>query len=144
VKPLRSLLCCAFVLSSVPSLASADEPTLAQWAQRRVEDGLVKPLDAKHDRIPSRALPPPRARRVRVTQSTLSTDKSGRSFVPFSVDVKYGSSEWSKDDIVGCVYRETGELFVKKGDAYRPAEFLLGKNVKPVPGVCEAAATARS
>jgi hypothetical protein len=132
------------VLSSVPSLASADEPTLAEWAQRRVEEGLVKPLEAQRDRIPSRAMPPPRQRRVRVTQATLTNDKEGRGFVPFAIDIKYGGDEWQKDDIVGCVYRASGDLYVKKGDAYRPAAFLLGKNVKPVAGVCEAGATARS
>jgi len=75
---------------------------------------------------------------VRVIQSTVSVDKSGRAFVPFAIDVRFGS-EWRKDDIVGCAYRQTGELFVKRGDAYRPAAFLLGKKAEPVAGVCEAA-----
>jgi hypothetical protein len=75
---------------------------------------------------------------VRVIQSTVSVDKSGRAFVPFAIDVRFGS-EWRENDIVGCVYRSTGELFVKRGDAYRPAAFLFGKNVEPVAGVCEAA-----
>jgi hypothetical protein len=75
---------------------------------------------------------------VRVIQSTVSVDKSGRAFVPFAIDVRFGS-EWRKDDIVGCAYRQSGELFVKRGDGYRPAAFLLGKNVDPVAGVCEAA-----
>jgi hypothetical protein len=75
---------------------------------------------------------------VRVTQATVSLDKSGRPFVPFAIDVRFGA-EWRANDIVGCVYRSTGELFVKRGDSYRPAAFLLGKNVDPVAGVCEAA-----
>jgi hypothetical protein len=80
----------------------------------------------------------PRERRVRLTQATTSVDKRGRAFVPFAVDVRFGD-EWRQNDIVGCVYRGAGELFVKRGDAYRPAAFLFGKNAEPVAGVCEAA-----
>jgi len=85
----------------------------------------------------SRERPPPRETRVRVLQNTTSIDKSGRAFVPFAVDVRFGD-EW-QDDLAGCVYRGSGEIFVKRGDSYRPAAFLLGKNVEPVAGVCEAA-----
>ncbi len=134
-----SVFWCALVLSSLPSLAWADEPSLADWTQRRVEDGLVKPLAKSEDSRFSRARPPPRERRVRVTEATLTRDKGGRAFVGFAIDVRFGS-EWRRDDIVGCVYRESGDIFVKRGDAYRPAAFLLGKNVEPVAGVCQAAA----
>jgi len=137
-KSLRSPVCFALVLSFVPSLAWADEPSLASWVQRRVEDGLVKPLAKQEGNRFARTRPPPRERRVRALQSTTSVDKSGRPFVAFAVDVRFGS-EWHRDDIVGCVYRGSGDLFVKRGDAYRPAEFLLGKNVEPVAGACEAA-----
>jgi hypothetical protein len=138
VQYLRWLFWCAFVLSSVPSRAWAAEPALVGWVQRRVDDGLIKPLAKLEGRF-SRSRPAPHARRVRVIQSTVSLDKSGRAFVPFAIDVRFGS-EWHDDDIVGCVYRESGDLFVKKGDSYRPSAFLLGKNVEPVAGVCEAAA----
>jgi hypothetical protein len=133
----------AFVLSSVPSLASADEPTLVEWAKQRVQEGVVKPLANSEGSRFSRSRPAPRERRVRITQATTTSDKNGRQFVPFSVDVRFGS-EWTQNDIVGCVYKGSGELYVKRGDAYRPAGFLLGKNVQPVAGVCEAAAVARS
>jgi hypothetical protein len=106
--------------------------------QRRVDDGLVKPLAKQETSRFSRARPAPRERRVRAIQSTVTLDKSGRGFVPFAIDVRFGS-EWHKDDIVGCVYKGNGDLFVKRGDAYRPAEFLFGKNVEPVAGACEAA-----
>jgi hypothetical protein len=131
------------VLSSVPSLAWADEPSLVTWARRRVEEGIVKPLAAQDDGRFSRARPPPRERRVRILQTTASHDKAGGAFVPFAIDVRFGG-EWREADIVGCVYAGTGALFVKRGDAYRPAAFLLGRNVEPVPGVCEAAPQARS
>jgi hypothetical protein len=130
---------CAFVLSFVPSLASADEPSLVEWAQQRVQAGILKPLAARDggSRF-SRARPPPRERRVRVTQAALIRDKQGRDFVPFAVDVRFGS-DWQQDDIVGCVYRASGSLFVKRGDAYFPAAFLTGKDVAPAAGVCQAA-----
>jgi hypothetical protein len=126
------------VLSLVPSFASADEPSLATWVQRRVGDGLVKPLAEKEEHRFSRARPAPRERRVRAVRATVAFDKSGHPFVPFAIDVRFGS-DWRKDDIVGCAYRESGRLFVKRGDTYRPAEFLLGKSVEPVAGVCETA-----
>jgi hypothetical protein len=128
---------CVFALSLVPSFASADEPSLAQWAQRRVEDGLVKPLAELESSRFSRARPAPRERRVRVLQTTATLDRVGRPFVPFAVDVRFGS-EWHENDIVGCAYAGSGDLYVKRGDSYRPASFLLGKDEKPVAGVCEA------
>jgi hypothetical protein len=129
---------CAFALSLVPSLASADEPSLGEWAQHRVEDGLVKPLTELESHRFSRARPPPRERRVRVLQPTAALDKGGRPFVSFAVDVRFGA-EWHENDILGCAYTGSGDLYVKRGDTYRPASFLLGKNDGPVAGVCEAA-----
>jgi hypothetical protein len=144
VNRFRWLFPCVFVLSLVPSLASADEPSVVDWAKRRVENGLVAPLAQQESHRFSRGRPPPRQSRVRVTNATATVDKNGRSFVPFAIDVRFISGEWQKDDIVGCVYMGKGDLFVKKGDAFRPAAFLLGKNVEPVAGVCEAGATAAS
>jgi hypothetical protein len=86
----------------------------------------------------SRERPPPRERRARITQAEVSVDKQGRAFVAFAVDVRFGDT-WQQNDIVGCVYRNSGELYVKRGDEYRPAAIMLGKNVGAVSGVCEAA-----
>jgi hypothetical protein len=126
----------ALALSLVPSLASADE-TLSAAVKRRVEEALVRPLAEKENErsIFSRARPPPRERRVRVTRATPTRDKSDRAFVPFSVDVRFGK-DWHENDIVGCAYIESGALFVKLGEEYRPAAVLLGKTGDPVPGVC--------
>jgi hypothetical protein len=135
-----------FVLSLVPSLAWADEPSLVTWTKRRVDEGLVKPLvkrESSRSRF-SRDRPPPRERQVRVTQTAVSTDKNGREFVPFSIDIRWGDAQWQRDDIVGCAYRKTGELLVKVGEAYRPVAFLLGKDVPPVEGACEAAPPPRA
>jgi hypothetical protein len=146
VKSLFCLCSCAFVLSLAPSFASADEPSLAEQVQRRVEDGLVKPLAEHESRASrfSRARPVARERRVRVTQTTATLDKTGRSFVAFAVDVKFGGGEWQENDVVGCAYTKSGDLFVKRGDAYRPVSVLLGKKVDPVAGVCQAGPVARS
>ena len=92
---------CAFALTSIPSLAPADEPTIAERAQARVENGLVKPLAERENNRFSRARPAPRERRVRITSSTLSSDKSGRPFLPFAIDVKFGS-DWRENDIVSA------------------------------------------
>jgi len=126
-----------FALALAPSLALAADPPLVEWARQRVHSGLVKPLAEREDSTFSRAKPPPRERRVRVLATTATRDQNGGSFVPFAVDVRYGD-KW-REDILGCVYQGSGHLFVKRGDAYRPAEFLLGKNVEPVPGVCRGA-----
>lgn len=139
MKSLRSLTLCAFVLSLAPSFALADEPPPAQWAQRRVEEGVVKPLQKQDDErsTMSRVRRPPHERRVRVTDKAVTYDKSGAAFMAFAVDVKYGD-KWKQGDVVGCVYKESGNLYIKKGDAYRPLAFLLGQNVPPIPGVCTA------
>ena len=130
-----------FILPFVPSLAWADEPALVTWTKRRVDEGIVKALvkrESSRSRF-SRDRPPPHERRVRVPQTTASSDKAGREFVPFAIDIRWGDGEWQQDDIVGCAYRKSGDLLVKVGDAYRPAAFLLGKDVQPVAGACEVA-----
>ena len=127
-----------FALSLVPRLASADDPSLVEWTQHRVETGILQPLAARSSSRFSRSRPPPHERRVRVTQAALSRDKEGREFVPFAVDVRFGG-DWQANDIVGCAYRATGSLYVKRGDAYFPAAFLLGKDVSAVASVCEVA-----
>ena len=111
---------------------------MVERAQVRVETGLVKPLSERESSRFSRARPAPRERRVRITSPEMSVDKSGRAFLPYAIDVRFGS-DWRENDIVGCVYTPHGDIFVKRGDAYRPAAFLLGENVEAVAGVCEAA-----
>jgi hypothetical protein len=125
-------------MSCVPRLVSADEPSPSEWAQQRVEAAIVKPLADRRTKRFSRARPPPLERRVRVTQTALSKDAQGREFMPFAIDVRFGT-DWQEDDVVGCVYRATGNLFVKRGDAYFPASLLLGKSVGAVAGVCQPA-----
>ncbi len=122
-------------LSLLSSIAFADEPSVKQWATERVQNGLVNRLDSERAKF-SRAMPAPRERRVRILSSSLSTDEKGRAFASFEVDDRFGE-EWNVS-IVGCVYKGSGNIFVKLGEEYRPAEILLGKDVKAVPFVCEA------
>ncbi len=127
---------CVLVLFLVPSSASADDPP-ATVVQRRVEKELLVPLaqkDKERSRF-SRAKMPPQERRVRVRQTAVTLDASGRAYLAFAVDVRRGK-EWKENDVVGCGYPQTGALFVKYGEAYRPAEILLGKDVDVAENVC--------
>ena len=131
----------SLALSFVPSFATAEEPTPAQQCEKRVRDGLVAPLaeyEANRSRF-SRARMPPGERRVRVTQVTPAVDAAGRPFMAFAIDVRWGGAEWRENDIVGCAYMKSGELFVKRGEDFRSAAILLGKPADPVAGVCKAA-----
>ena len=134
---------CVLALLLVPSSASADDPPAAVL-QRRVEKGLLEPLALKEKERSrfSRARVPPQERRVRVTQATATLDGKGRAYMAFAVDVRRGT-RWHENDVVGCGYTQTGALFVKRGDEYRPAEILLGQAVDIAPGVCTSA-SARS
>ena len=74
---------------------------------------------------------------MRVLQTTTTLDKSGRPFVPFAIDVRFGSDEWHENDVVGCAYARSGKLYVKRGRRRidrRP--FLLGKNEDVVVAGC--------
>ncbi|MDX2014128.1 MAG: hypothetical protein SFW67_28275 [Myxococcaceae bacterium] len=125
------------LLSLLPSLALADEVNAeVKAAEARVTEAVVKPLttfEENRSRF-SRARLPPKERRVRVTQGTPSIDASGRAFFPFAIDAKWGAG-WQANTVVGCAYVD-GAVLVKRGDDHRPAESLLGKNVKPVAGAC--------
>ncbi len=132
---------CVFALMLGPASASADDPPAAV-VQRRVEKGLLEPLAQKEKERSrfSRARMPPQERRVRVTQAAVTLDASGRAYMAFAVDVRRGA-EWHENEVVGCGYTQTGALFVKRGDAYRPAEILLGKDVDVASNVCTPAKT---
>ncbi len=68
-----------------------------------------------------------------------SRDKKDRAFMAYAIDVRYGN-EWQQNDLVGCAYRGSGNVYVKLGNEYRLASFLLGTDVEPVPDACVAAA----
>lgn len=125
--------------------AASGSPPDARTAQARTAQALVgreltQPLAAKESQRSrfSRAAPPQRQLRVRILDEQPSKDAVGNAFVRFAVDARYGfhapdddsGSGWRLDTFVGCAYPDRSQVFVKKGDEYRPAAFLLGKNVK--------------
>ena len=64
-----------------------------------------------------------------------SSDSEGRTFFSFAVDARHGfvrsdtdgEAGWRIGAITGCVYPDSGKVYVRQGDAYRPAALLLGK-----------------
>ncbi len=134
----RSFVSLLLLGTALSSSALAEAPSVASWAERRIADGLLRPLARKdEDRSKfSRARMPPRERRTRVLADTLSRDAKNRGFVSFVIDVRYGD-EWT-ENVTGCVYEGSGAIYVAVGDEYRPAAFLLGKKAEAVSGVCVA------
>jgi hypothetical protein len=124
--------------------AASDSPPAVKTAEARTAEALIsreliQPLAAKErsqSRF-SRASLPPRDRRVRILDERASKDATGAAFVRFAIDARFGlrdtaddESRWNLATITGCVYLERSEVFVKRGDEYRPAAFLAGKNLK--------------
>lgn len=123
--------------------AASGSPPDARTAQAKTAQALVgreltQPLAAKESQRSrfSRAAAPQRQLRVRILDEQPSKDAVGNAFVRFAVDARYGfrgpddDDGWRLDTFVGCAYPDRSQVFVKKGDEYRPAAFLLGKNVK--------------
>ena len=141
---LLALLLFSHTTFAEPTAASGSPPD-ARTAQARTAQALVgreltQPLAAKESERSrfSRAAPPQRQLRVRILDGQPSKDAVGNAFVRVAVDARYGfhapdddgGSGWRLDTFVGCAYPDRSQVFVKKGDEYRPAAFLLGKNVK--------------
>jgi hypothetical protein len=113
------------------------KPTAEAQAYAVVEKQLVKPLSQREGRGSrfSRAYLPPQARRVRVDHPP-SRDGRGGEFLTFAVDERSATivhrpaddaDAWRKDAIVGCVYPARDEVFIKRGDKFFGAGFLLGR-----------------
>jgi hypothetical protein len=112
----------------------------AKTALALVSSDLIEPLAVKEGSRSkfSRARLPAQERRVRILDDHARKDARGAEFVRFAVDARHGyqaddEANWRKDAITGCVYLERSQIFVKKGDQFRPAAFLLGKNLKAAP-----------
>jgi hypothetical protein len=157
---LLALLLFSHTTFAEPTAASGSPPEAktaqAKTAQALVSRELTQPLAAKESQRSrfSRAAAPQRQLRVRILDEQPSKDAQGIAFVRFAVDARYGfrapgdddGSGWRLDTFVGCAYPDRSQVFVKKGDEYRPAAFLLGKNVKaaaettcqPVPQLAHA------
>ncbi len=112
-------------------------------AERLVKQQLLSPLKVQEDKRSrfSRARLPPSDRRVRVLDGAAKKDKMGNTFVRFAVDGRYGlaamsaaksEADWTKNEIRGCVYADSGEIFVQYGkQQFRDASVMLGKKTKP-------------
>jgi hypothetical protein len=136
-----AILTCARAILAQP--AAAEEATPApesKDAGALVQRELIRPLASKErdqSRF-SRARLPAQERRVRILDEQPRKDAAGDAFYTFAIDARHGvfadgdETQWRKATITGCVYLGRGEIFVKSGDQYRPAAFLLGKNLKPV------------
>jgi hypothetical protein len=118
----------------------------AKVAEALVTRELLEPLAVKesHQGRFSRGRLPPQDRRVRILDDQPRKDSQGDAFVTFAVDARHGmraednESSWRKATITGCAYPGRSQVFIKKGDQYRPAAFLLGKKLKPAAaGTCE-------
>ena len=141
-------------LIHAPPVAAEELPASAESrnAEAVVQRELLEPLavrERNQSRF-SRARLPPQERRVRVLDDQPRKDSAGDAFVTFAVDARHGlyplaegdDARWGPTSIGGCVYVDRGEVFVKSGDRYRPAAFLLGKNLKPVADrFCQGAPT---
>jgi len=145
-----ALFAFAPTLLALPVAAEEPHAADAKSAAALVQRVLIKPLAAKEDDQSrfSRARMPAQERRVRILDEELRKDASGGSFVIFAVDARHGmlppndDTGWRRDAIVGCAYVDRGEVFVKSGERYRPAAFLLGKNLKPAAeATCQEAKT---
>jgi hypothetical protein len=146
MKRLSMLALLAFSHTTFAEPASGPAPAAnsaqARTAEALVRRDLVQPLAAKEGTRSkfSRASLPPQERRVRILDDQPGKDAEGIAFVRFAVDARHGfaaaddESQWRLAAIVGCVYLDRNQVFVKRGNEYRPAAFLLGKNVKAAAG----------
>ena len=110
-----------------------DSPAKAMIATKLLEP-LVK-KEANRSRF-SRAAMPPQARRIRILDQAPRADAQGRSFFAFAIDeTRFGApageeipeTSWFKDAITGCVYPESGEVLVQRGETYYASTILLGE-----------------
>ncbi len=156
------------MLSAPLAFATPPEvPPAVTAAKAAIEKDLVTPLtvkERKQSRM-TRSRQPAMARRIRVLGHEPSKDAAGKAFLSFAVDAKYGfdpmdeeliadpalakklsaaekeEKNWQKDAITGCLYPDSGEIFVNRGGTWYPGTILLGKKgPKPAEGVCRAGA----
>lgn len=120
-----------------------DSPTVTS-AKSAIDRELIAPLASNeaHQSEYSRAYVPPRDRTARILDEKPRVDADGRSFLTFAVDESRGGSSVRKNTISGCVYPDSGKVFVGRDDSFFPAGLLLGKKVDAVAGACKVDASA--
>lgn len=142
---MRHYLLVAVTIVLASGLASAEsKPDSVALVNQR----LVQPLVAKEREQSkfSRARPAPTERRVRILDEKPRQDSAGAAFLTFAIDARHGwgdddAANWTKAAMTGCVYPDSGEVFIKRGNAFHPATAALGKKTKAAPErTCHAAA----
>jgi hypothetical protein len=133
---------------ATPPPPVATVPASEAPASTLVRRVLLEPLAIK-DREASkftRGRLPARERRVRLPDPGPVRDARGQAFVRFAIDELRGLGHdelvdgWELAVISGCAYLDRGEVFVQKGEEFRPAALLLGKHRKAAPEpTCRAA-----
>ncbi len=108
-----------------------------------MQKALVQPLEAQYRDRPrfSRGALPPRAMRLRVLDAEAKVDSAGGRFARFAIDECHGlgsptdlsDCKWQEAALSGCVYPETGGVFVTRGYEALPAAAMLGKRVGAAP-----------
>jgi hypothetical protein len=122
------MLAAFFALTS--SAADASDPR--DTAKTTLDKALtaLAQREAAQSRF-SRAMIPPKTRMVRILDESARRDLRGSAFFAFSIDERRGlQAVVSKDALTGCVYPESGEVFIKRGDSHYPMGLLLGKTSK--------------
>lgn len=131
-----------------PTGDSATTTAVEASALAIVNTALLKPLrerDGKQERM-SRAAPRPRQRRARMTSSAPVLDSKGLAFLTFALDQQHGFASaddaWQRDVDVGCIYVDSGAVYVQRGEHFAEASTLLGKKPRRVDDhVCIEGAT---
>ena len=132
-----------------PADAQATATPDQRQAQTVVQTKLVNPLsekEAARSRF-SRVLRPTPVMRVRVTDPQPQKDAHGSAYMTFAVDscnrfVRDKGDCWQRAAITGCVYPQSGQVFVQRGDQFFPADVMLGKKADSASNVCQSSAAA--
>ncbi|HSA59594.1 MAG TPA: hypothetical protein VLJ37_07915 [bacterium] len=149
IRPLLFAALALILVEAPPPLSAEASNPLASSAESVIRAKLVEPLQKKEEGRSrfSRAVSAPHARRIRILDDTPHTDRVGRRFLPFAIDERraFGAeggedgtgSDWLKDALTGCVYPESGEVMVRRGDVYYASSVLLGRPTPTAPAdVC--------
>lgn len=136
---MNQILIVILLAMSVSFSALAEEPAKEQIEQVEMEvhKRLVRPLNRESRKLAKFGRGAPVIRRVRFVKVQPEENALGKSFWRFAVDRRYaGESEWLTDEVVGCIYGETKEIFVV--NSRRLSKNLLNEQVSMASaGACE-------
>lgn len=140
---LAFLAVAALTVADPQSLRADTSGNLEISAKEALQSKLLNPLQKKEGTRSrfSRAALPPRARRIRILDNSARIDATGQTFVAFAIDESHGpmggkevaEDAWLKNTITGCVYPKTGEVMVKRGEAYYAASVIMGVQTPMAP-----------